>query len=67
MKRQNEQVLKHLNDHKHITPLEALHNYGCFRLAARIYELRLEGHEIITSHTSEGGKVYAQYSLIKKA
>lgn len=67
MKLQNAQVLKHLEDHKHITPLEALQNYGCFRLAARIYELRAIGHHIITNHVNTDGKTYAQYTLINKA
>ena len=43
---QNKQILAHLQREKSITPMEALHSYGCFRLAARIYELKDMGHDI---------------------
>lgn len=35
-----ERVLRHLLIHKNITPLEALQEYGAYRLSAIIYELR---------------------------
>ena len=41
-------VLKHLKREKAITPLEALHLYGCYRLGAIIFDLRAEGHNITT-------------------
>lgn len=41
-----EQVLAHLKSGKPITPVEALHHYGCFRLGARIYDLKQRGHHI---------------------
>ena len=31
-----------------VTPLDALSKLGCFRLAARVRELREEGHSIVT-------------------
>jgi len=47
-----------------LTALEALEGCGCFRLAARIKELRFHGHKIITTMvTLPTGKSVAQYRL----
>lgn len=46
---QNELVLEHLKEIGHITSLEAMNLYGITRLAARISDLRREGHHIIAS------------------
>lgn len=47
-----------------VTPAEALAEVGCFRLAARIAELRAEGHNIETkSYKTKGGAVVARYVL----
>jgi hypothetical protein len=64
---QNLMVLAHLR-RKSITPLEALNLYGCFRLAARIYDLRQKGHNILTNrfHTPTG-KVVGEYVLLAQA
>ncbi|NRB03666.1 MAG: hypothetical protein HRU30_10435 [Rhodobacteraceae bacterium] len=43
---QTQQILDHLQSGKSITPIEALNEYGCFRLGARIYDLRKDGHSI---------------------
>jgi len=59
---QNQNILKHLKK-KSITPIEALELYGCFRLSARILELRKAGHDIITNHVTKNGKTFAEYSL----
>jgi hypothetical protein len=64
---QTEMVLDHLRA-KPITSLEALHLYGCFRLAARVYDLRQDGHEIHTNRVETGnGKVIAEYVLLRQA
>lgn len=49
-----------------LTPLDALKRFGCFRLGARIWELRNEqGMNIKTEHHRTGnGKIVAAYSLI---
>ena len=44
-----EMVLKHLQEHKKITPLEALREYGSMRLGAIIFDLRKENHRIKTN------------------
>lgn len=60
---QNKQILAHLEAGLSITPLEALKRYGCFRLGARIHDLRTKGHPIVTTMVSDGRKRYATYSI----
>lgn len=67
METQNKLILKYLQEHKRITPLDALREFGCFRLAARIYDLRSAGHSIITQYVTENDKTYAEYVLLTKA
>jgi hypothetical protein len=49
-----------------LTALDALHGCGCMRLAARINELRANGHVIGTEMVSKNGKKFAQYFLIQE-
>ena len=49
-----------------LTSLDALNGCGCMRLAARINELRADGHVIGTEMVSKNGKKFAQYFLIKE-
>lgn len=59
---QNKKVLIHLIDQGSITSLEALDLYGIFRLAARVYVLRKEGHVISSTPFITGsGKTVAKY------
>jgi hypothetical protein len=47
-----------------LTPLEALERFGCFRLAARVLELREQGHAIwVERHTLPNGKRVARYRM----
>lgn len=47
-----------------VTAMDALDQAGCFRLAARIADLRAEGHEILTETiTTTTGKHIASYKL----
>ena len=57
-------ILAHLRAGNRLTALEALEKFGCFRLAARIHELRREGWNV-QERTVEtrGGKRVAEYSL----
>ena len=41
-------VLAYLREHGSITPLEALNSFGCYRLGARVWDLRHDGHNIVT-------------------
>lgn len=53
-----------LEEGAEITPIDALRDYGCFRLSARIYDLRKDGARIRTEiiDTGKGSRV-AKYSL----
>lgn len=64
MKTQSESILHYLKSNT-ITAIEALNLFGCFRLAARIADLRDEGHMIITENLKVNGKRIARYRLVK--
>lgn len=57
-------ILAHLRAGNRLTALEALERFQCFRLAARIHELRREGWQIEErSVETLGGKRVAEYLL----
>lgn len=60
---QKDNVLAHLLGGFQITPLDALEQYGCFRLAAIIHHLRQDGHSIKTNKITRRGKTFASYEL----
>ena len=61
---QKDMILSWLQKGKTITPMEALEKFGCFRLAARIHNLRESGHNIVaTDYETPSGKRVARYSL----
>lgn len=60
---QSAAILDHLTLRGTITAIEALNLYGCFRLAARINDLRDAGHNIVTVKTAVDGKTIAVYKL----
>jgi len=64
-KPQTEKILTYLSKGKGITPIEALNKFGCFRLAARIADLRKNGHLIFTDSITKNGKTFASYKLVK--
>jgi hypothetical protein len=61
---QTEQIRAHLVSGRDITPLEALDRYGCFRLAARVADLRATGLDVQTVTEEQNGKRYARYRLV---
>lgn len=61
---QVDMILRHLKQGKSITPIEALNEFGCFRLGARIADLRKEGHNIKTDIKKVGRKRFAEYRLV---
>lgn len=61
---QTQQIKKHLQAGKTITPLEALDQYGCMRLGARVLDLKHEGMVIHNRMVSHNGKRFAEYSAI---
>lgn len=60
---QTELIKKHLEDGRTITPIEALSLYGCFRLGARIYNLKQQGVKIESKTITKNGKHFAQYRM----
>ena len=64
---QNKQIINYLQKGKSITPIDALNKFGCFRLSARILDLRKRGYPIITQTITKQGKTFASYSLSTKS
>ncbi len=57
-------ILRHLTAGLTITPREAQDLFGCYRLGARIYDLRQAGWNIITETVeAETGNKFARYRL----
>ena len=45
---QAEHILWHIQRYGSINPQQALNYYGCMRLGARIYDLKRQGHNIVS-------------------
>jgi hypothetical protein len=61
---QNDAILDALLRGEKLTPLDALKQHGCFRLGARIWDLRKQGYRIERELIDVGnGKHVAQYSM----
>jgi hypothetical protein len=64
MKSQNKDIKNWLETGNSITPIEALNLFGCFRLGARIHDLKNKfGVNIKTEIVESGNKRFAKYSL----
>ena len=67
---QKKVVLQHLKRFGSIEPLTALREYGCYRLGARINDLRNDGYNIITEMISSVSRItgrpvhFANYKLV---
>ena len=62
---QSNQILEYLREGNSITPLSALQLFGCFRLGARIFDLKHSGHKIKEEDVRMDGKRFAKYFLDK--
>lgn len=61
---QERQILAWLQSGKSITPLEALAEFNCMRLQARIHEIEEKGFKIIRDwFVTPSGKKVRQYKL----
>lgn len=65
---QSERILEHMREKGSITQLTAMQEYGIYRLASRISDLRKEGvnikREMVKGKNRYGEKVaFASYSL----
>jgi len=69
MESQNKRIKAHLLSGRSLTPLDALYQFGTFRLGARINDLKREGVPIkseLIEITSDGKKKrVAKYSIVK--
>lgn len=64
MKRtQQDKILRQLLRGRAVDPISALRLFGCFRLAARIRDLRERGYNIKSAFAEEDGKRFARYWL----
>jgi hypothetical protein len=61
-KTQNATILRHIK-RRPITAMDAWNLYGCTRLAARIFDLREEGHPITSERVSKCGVRFTKYQL----
>ncbi len=64
-KSQTQAIREYLLQGHTLTPLEALEKFGCFRLGARIADLKKEGLKIHSDNRIDDrtGKRYATYSI----
>lgn len=65
---QCEHILRHMQDFGSITQAEAITEYGCYRLAARIADLKAAGYDISsrieTGKNRYGERIsFARYTL----
>ena len=65
---QCERILRHLQEYGSITQAEAVTEYGCYRLGARIWDLKAQGvpikSETVTGKNRYGERTcFARYSL----
>jgi len=59
---QEKQILNYLKEGKTLTPIDALNKFDCFRLGARIWDLKKKGFII----EDIGEKNFSEYKLILK-
>ena len=67
-KTQTERVLDYMRQNGGITQAEAIRDLGCYRLGARVYDLRRSGHSITRYMVSEKNRYgvtvcFARYKL----
>lgn len=59
-------ILEYLKTGAALTPLEAWTLFGCYRLGARIWDLRRQGWPIESEDVQEGRKRFARYRLVSQ-
>ena len=65
-KSQNHLILDWLKKGNTITPIQALNMFGCFRLGARIFNLRRLGHKIDGKRVKVGENTHVQQYKLEK-
>jgi hypothetical protein len=59
-------ILAYLQEHGSITPMEALQEFGCYRLGARIWDLRQTGVQISTEIVREKRRLSLFGSIFRR-
>lgn len=60
---QTTKILNYMLKGNSITPIDALRKFDCFRLAARISDLKEDNYPITMKLVTKGKKTYASYSI----
>lgn len=63
-KTQKQRVREYLEEHQYLSTLEAREKLGAMSIAARIFELKEDGCNVITHWTMAGTKKIARYVLL---
>ena len=68
---QCERILRHLQDYGSITQAEAVTEYGCYRLGARIWDLKAQGVPIRSERVTGKNRYdepvsFSRYSIVKE-
>ena len=58
-------ILEALQRGETLTPIDALKRFGCFRLGARIWDLKDKGYQIEKIWAGDGRKKYMSYRLAR--
>ena len=63
----NKKILEYLEKGYPLTPMGALNLFGCFRLGARIWDLKKSGNKILSKIVVDPftKKRYSEYTLTK--
>lgn len=67
---QAQKILDYMRKHGGITQMEAVEKFRCYRLSARIFELKEQGHNIISDRVqfkNEDGETdhFVRYTLVE--
>lgn len=67
---QCERILRHLQDYGSITQAEAVTEYGCYRLGARIWDLKAQGIPIRSERVTGKNRYdepvsFSRYAIVK--
>lgn len=55
---QCDRILNHLKRFGSITQLEAVEEYGCYRLSARIADLKAKGYKIVSDRLTRKKQIW---------
>ncbi len=69
---QCERILRHLQDYGSITQAEAVTEYGCYRLGARIWDLKAQGVPIRSERVTGKNRYdepvsFSKYSIVEES